>query len=328
MTSAPIPTFSVVIPVKNRSRLLYRSLLSLREQSLQDFEVVVVDDGSTEDIGLVVELFNDLDITLLRLPEGAAGACAARNAGSDAARAPYIAYLDSDDLFLPDKLRSIAATVENTGADLLASPLLVYRGDERLQLRPTRAPDADEEISEFYFVRDQRIQSSSIVVSRDLFRAARWNENLRKVQDPDFFIRCCRLARKMTFLREPLAVLFDDEQGARISSAGAEHSIASWLDSPECPLTPKARSGFVLYALSHEVAKRSRIAALSMILRNARAVEPKTVLKSIYRTLAPEPLFKQTALIFATRGPRDNGTASYDYIERLKHMAVRAEGMS
>lgn len=327
MTAPPSPVFSVVIPVKNRSQLLYRSLLSLREQSMQDFEIIVVDDGSEEEIGLVVGRFSDLDITLLRLPAGTSGACAARNVGSTAARAPYIAYLDSDDLFLPDKLQSIAAAIKETGADLLASPLLVYRGDDRLQLRPTRAPGMDEDISEFYFVSDERIQSSSIVVSQNLFNSVGWNEKLRKVQDPDFFIRCSRAARFVHFLPDPLAVLFDDEQGGRVSSAAAEDSIVSWLESPECPLTPKARAGFVLYALSHEIAKRNRFEALSIILKNSLAVRPKTVLKSIYRTIAPEAIFKKTALILATRGQAGKNTAAFDYIERLKQQAAGAEGI-
>jgi glycosyltransferase involved in cell wall biosynthesis len=316
------PLFSIVIPVKNRSELLTRALLSIRNQSCSNFEVIVVDDHSDEDMAVVAARFTDLRLTLVRQTHDKKGACAARNLGGSLAQGSYIAYLDSDDIFLPDKLQTISDHVAVSQPGLIASRLLVYRGDDRLQLRPSRAPGTDEEISEFYFVHDERIQSSSIVVRRDVALSTEWNEALRKVQDPDFFIRARRASSTLLFIDQPLAVLFDDQADARISSSSAEESIRAWLDSPLCPLTPKARAGFVLYALSHEVAKRSKIRALSVILRNCGAVHPKTVLKSVYRTVAPEWLFKKTAQAVAAHGDGVRHAHNYAYIHALTEQAL------
>lgn len=318
----PAPLFSVVIPVKNRSELLTRALISLRNQTFDNFEVIVVDDHSDEDIAAVAARFTDVRLQLVRQTSDRKGACAARNFGGSLAQGSYIAYLDSDDIFLPDKLQTIADQIAISQPGVIASRLLVYRGDDRMQLRPSRAPGDDEEISEFYFVHDERIQSSSIVVRRDVALATKWNDALRKVQDPDFFIRARRASGTLLFIDRPLAVLFDDQADARISSSSAEENIRAWLGSPMCPLTPRARSGFVLYALSHEVAKRSKIRALSIILRNCGAVHPKTVLKSIYRTVAPEWLFKKTALAVAARGDGARHAHNYAYIHALTEQAT------
>ncbi|MEN4955910.1 glycosyltransferase family 2 protein [Stenotrophomonas indicatrix] len=318
------PLFSIVIPVKNRSGLLIRALISLRNQTFQNFEVIVIDDHSDENIVSATSLFGDINLRLVRQVDGKKGACAARNLGGLLARGNYIAYLDSDDIFLPGKLATIAAAISESQPDMLASPLLVYRGDDRLQLRPSRAPGVDEDISEFYFVHDERIQSSSIVVRREIAIQTGWNEALRKVQDPDFFIRARRASQSLLFIAHPLAILFDDQADARISSTSAEDSIRAWLDSPACPLSARARSGFKLYALSHEVAKRSRVKAIAMTIQNAGSVHPKVVVKSVYRTLAPEWLFKKTAQAVAGRRNSASFQQTYEYIQALTQQSMTA----
>jgi len=292
-----MPFFSVVIPVKDRPQLLYRALDSLRKQTFRDFEVIVVDDNSLEDISRVTGEFPDLDLILLRQAKGKKGACAARNLGGDRATGTYIAYLDSDDIFLPEKLTSVAREIDTSGADLLASSLLVYRGSNRLQLRPLREPIKGEDIGEFYFVADQRIQSSSIIISKKLFLKNRWNEFLKKVQDPDFFIRASKKCARFNFIIAPLAVLFDTELQGRVSNISAEDNLRNWLNSAECPLSEAAIAGFCFYALSHEVAKRSRLEALSLMIKNRHVVSFKIQVKALYRMFAPEWLFKRTAVL-------------------------------
>src|SRR5262245_59433756 len=102
------PLVSVVIPTRNRAHLLGRALRSALAQTLTDFEVVVVDDASSDDPGRAVEELGDPRIRLLRLSERG-GAGRARNAGIQAARGEFVAFLDSDDEYLPAMLeRQIA----------------------------------------------------------------------------------------------------------------------------------------------------------------------------------------------------------------------------
>lgn len=312
------PLFSIVVPVRNRRELLFRALLSVGHQTMFNFEVIVVDDGSSEDIAEVAGRFVEFPCRVVRQDPSKSGACAARNLGSRLARGTYIAYLDSDDVFLPRKMETLDSIVRADRPDLLASSLLVYRGTRRLQLRPSRGPRSDEDISEYYFVHDERIQSSSIIIDRRIFERVEWNENLQKVQDPDFFIRASRAATSLYFIDTPLSVLFDDQSHGRISGVSAEENLQGWLESEQCPLTPKARTGFIMYALSHEIAKRSTFQALRMTLRHSSVVHPRTLLKSIYRTFMPEWVFKWTARTLTPLSNVKKFATTYDFIKAIE----------
>jgi glycosyltransferase involved in cell wall biosynthesis len=95
------PPVTVIIPAYNRSQMLAEALASVRAQTFRDFQVVVVDDGSEEDLRSVVEPFGPA-VRHLRTERG--GAARARNAGVAAARTDLVAFLDSDDLWLPEHL--------------------------------------------------------------------------------------------------------------------------------------------------------------------------------------------------------------------------------
>lgn len=95
---------SVVIPLYNKEKQVGRTLESVLAQTFQDFEVVIVDDGSTDGSAEVVKTFDDPRIRLIR--QANAGVSAARNRGIDAARYDYIALLDADDLWEPEYLET------------------------------------------------------------------------------------------------------------------------------------------------------------------------------------------------------------------------------
>ncbi len=97
------PRFSVVIPTYNRPAYLAEAVASVCAQTVDDFEIVVVDNGSDRPI----DLGDDPRARLVRFP-GNPGAAAARNTGLDAARGEYVAFLDDDDLFTPDRLELAA----------------------------------------------------------------------------------------------------------------------------------------------------------------------------------------------------------------------------
>lgn len=100
------PTVSVVIPTYNRADLLPRTIDSVLDQTLKDFELFVVDDGSTDDTESVIDSYDDDRLTYIRFEENR-GANAVRNAGIRAASAPLVSFLDSDDEFLPTHLEAV-----------------------------------------------------------------------------------------------------------------------------------------------------------------------------------------------------------------------------
>ncbi|CAK6688454.1 Undecaprenyl-phosphate 4-deoxy-4-formamido-L-arabinose transferase [Synechococcus sp. CBW1107] len=99
------PLISVVIPVHNGATLLRDTLQSVQQQSLSDWELIVLDDGSSDDSAAIATAMASEDPRIRLLRQANAGVSIARNRGVAASRAPLIAFLDADDLWHPDKLR-------------------------------------------------------------------------------------------------------------------------------------------------------------------------------------------------------------------------------
>jgi glycosyltransferase involved in cell wall biosynthesis len=97
--SAP-PLVTIVVPAYNAERYLSGALRSILDQEFDDFEVIVVDDGSIDDTAAVAACHTS--VSVLQQPNG--GVARARNAGIEASRGRFVAFLDSDDLWLPQKL--------------------------------------------------------------------------------------------------------------------------------------------------------------------------------------------------------------------------------
>jgi glycosyltransferase involved in cell wall biosynthesis len=94
---------SVVIPTYNREKTMSYCLKSVLNQTYPIHEIIIVDDGSTDNTVEIIKSFNDKRIKLIKLPSNK-GAQAARNIGIKAATGDYIAFLDSDDIWLPEKI--------------------------------------------------------------------------------------------------------------------------------------------------------------------------------------------------------------------------------
>jgi len=136
------PEVSVVVPTWNRAHLLGASLASLLAQDGPAFEVVVVDDGSTDDTVARVRALGDPRVRLVVRPHE--GIAAARNAGVAAAAAPYVAFHDSDDAALPGRLRvPVAHLRAHPDVDFVLQNgrLLPPDDDPRAGERPWIAPD-------------------------------------------------------------------------------------------------------------------------------------------------------------------------------------------
>jgi len=106
------PQITVVIAAYNAARFIRETLESVLGQSLQDLEVIVVDDGSTDDTQQFLSSFSDSRLTVLR-QDNNSGVSVARNAGLALARAPHIFFLDADDILAADALSKMVNTLDN-----------------------------------------------------------------------------------------------------------------------------------------------------------------------------------------------------------------------
>lgn len=99
------PFFTIVTPTFNRGYIISKTIASVLAQNFQNFEFIVVDDGSTDDTEKVVKSFNDNRINYTKLPISSGGPCKPRNVGFDKSRGEYIILLDSDDELDKDTLK-------------------------------------------------------------------------------------------------------------------------------------------------------------------------------------------------------------------------------
>lgn len=129
MTSAPLSRVSVVLPMYNRAAYVAEAIASVYAQPSPVADVVVVDDGSTDESVAVVERVARPGLSIVRQSNRGIGA--ARNRGIAAATGDWIAFIDSDDLWEPDKLARQLAAGAGDGADLVFGHLVEFLSPER-----------------------------------------------------------------------------------------------------------------------------------------------------------------------------------------------------
>jgi glycosyltransferase involved in cell wall biosynthesis len=177
---------SVVIPVYNRVVPLKRALKSVVAQTYKNLEVLVVDDGSTEDMKSVVDEFQDVRITFLRNQINTnANVC--RNIGIQKATGTYIAMMDSDDEWLAEHIAVRLAFMQQSKADGCYGSHYVDNGHERIPAI-SRTRRANESMAD-YLLSDGIAQTSTYFLKAECAKQLLWDEELKRHQDYDFSVR-------------------------------------------------------------------------------------------------------------------------------------------
>ena len=188
------PQISVVLPVHNRADVLGRAIESVLDQRIKEFELVIIDDGSTDDSVTVAKSFQDERIKLVELGENRGGNVA-RNAGVRAAAAPLIAFLDSDDTYLPEKLERVVAEFEHRpGLELLVDSFIKVQPSGIRVSRKNPVINDRETFRRALFTRQLWKATPSITVKRETALRVKFDETLRRLQDFDFLIRASEVA--------------------------------------------------------------------------------------------------------------------------------------
>ena len=216
------PLVSVIIPAYNRAGTVDRSLRSVLNQSVHDFEIIVVDDGSSDNTVSVVESFADARIRLLR-HDSNLGAGPARNTGMQAAEGDYIAWLDSDDEWFPDKLQVQIDAMRQASSEYQAS----YTAYEIVQQDFTKiyfSPESDEKK---LFLGCDKAPGSTLMFKRALLDDLGFlDTSLRRFEDWDWLLRYCRKYRLLG-VDHPVARIY---YNSRRSPAHLESSTLSFVE--------------------------------------------------------------------------------------------------
>ena len=182
------PLFSVVMPVYNHAAFLRQAVESVRVQTFANWQLVAVDDGSSDDSGKLLDALAQTDSRIVTIHQDNAGPASARNRGVSAARGQWIAFLDSDDAWYPEALQHYAALIEKT-----PEARFVYGYWNRMDgkkapptaLKYQQRPQGFVDLFQHVF-----IGSSCVCIQRQLLLdAGGFDAKLPPVEDYDLFLR-------------------------------------------------------------------------------------------------------------------------------------------
>lgn len=289
------PYFSVVIPVFNRAAALGPTMESCLKQTFTDFEALVVDDGSGDNLKDVVKACKDPRVRYIWRTNG--GGSAARNTGVQAAGGKYIAFLDSDDIFLEDKLLKCHRFLENNDCDCLYSQVYLDRGVGKYWIKPPRALAPKEHMAD-YLLRDQGwVPTPTLVVENNLAKKTLFREGMPFGQDMDFAIRLYNHGAKFHMLKEPLVICMDLYDPARVSFSRNYDELNKWTEDMREKIPSKAYLGNKGWRLAKTLAGESYLKAL-LLYANALlhgAYRPKMAFIIFCQIIFPRTVYRKIA---------------------------------
>lgn len=177
---------SIIIAAFNRANFIEKTLRSTSNQSLNDIEIIVIDDASTDDTLEVAKKAAQRDnrIKIIELDRNT-GPSAARNEGIKIATGNYIAIVDADDLCMPNRLERQIQFLQTTGIDLCGSWLEEFgKGIPRI----TRWPHTEEALRTSLLFQNS-ICHPTVMARREVFEKYRYREEYRLAEDYDLFVR-------------------------------------------------------------------------------------------------------------------------------------------
>ncbi len=181
-------TVSVIIPSYNRAATVGRAIESVVTQDYDDLEVLIIDDGSTDNTRDIVRRFSDTRIRYHFQPNR--GIAAARNVGIALARGPWLAFLDSDDMWLPGKIRKQLHALTAAGAQLCFCAHVRRSHGETAGPFPCPLPKDSHDVMRQLLASGDSICTPSVVVDRAAVEAVGgFDETLVVAEDKDLWFR-------------------------------------------------------------------------------------------------------------------------------------------
>lgn len=201
------PCTTVIIPAYNAGSTITETLASLLEQSRKDFEVIVIDDGSTDNTLQLVRECQGAFTRCTILAQKNKGQAAARNYGLQYAQGKYIALLDADDCWMPSYLEVMTRQLEASSADLIY-PNAIFMGDLHpgdkgrtyMEVYPSRSPVTLEDV----LSRRTAIFISALFKRSAIEACGGFNEAYRGIEDLELWITMLMKGCSFTFTTEPL----------------------------------------------------------------------------------------------------------------------------
>jgi glycosyltransferase involved in cell wall biosynthesis len=260
---------SVIIPTRHRPTLLRRAVDSVLAQKYEALEIIVVIDGPDSETAALIGEYRGDRLRVLALPQSI-GAGPARNLGAEQARGDWLAFLDDDDEWLPEKLsRQLAAAA---GREVLVTCRSLVRTPVGEELWPHKLYVNDRPIDEYLFDRrspfrgDAHVGTSTFLLPAPLFRRTQFSHD-RQNEDTTLLLRLTKLAgTPVVSVPEPLVILYKEEDRESLGSQFDWREMLAWAERMRDLLTRRAYSGFCLIYLGSQAARRGDLKAFPMLL--------------------------------------------------------------
>lgn len=281
--------FSIVVPTYNRADSVLSTLESCFAQQLSDFEVIVVDDGSSDNT--LEKLQSVDDPRLVVVSQENAGPAAARNHGMRKATGEYIAFLDSDDLWYPGFLEAANKLLEREGDVLVYGQIIVDRGVNKYWIKPDRALQPEESIYDYLFVHGGFVQTSTIVIPASLRDKVGWDEKVTYGDNDQFAIDCWRTGIAFYMLPCPYThyadFISDDALSQLPIYAGKSEKYTNffkWMATQKSHMSEQAWAGYKARVESVGIARDKPLESFKL-LWNARKLGAMSTLGMFRQTL-------------------------------------------
>jgi len=204
-----MPAVSVIIPAYNAEAFLVRAIRSVERQTFSDFEIVVVDDGSTDETADTAGGFDG--VRFVRQPH--LGAAAARNRGLEDARGDFVAFLDADDEWLPEKLAHQLAFMERLQSTFSYTDSYIVRGSRRQRYSALAYPHRGEILVPLIdeWLDQAFITMNTVVATRTLLRdVGGFEARIPTASNEDYglWLKLALRGTRFDYLDEPLALYY------------------------------------------------------------------------------------------------------------------------
>ncbi len=285
------------MPAYNSASFIAAAVATVAAQTMTDWELLVIDDCSKDDpVQALAAYAADPRIRVIRRDSNG-GASSARNMGIDLARGRFIAFLDSDDRWQPEKLeRQLEAVLREPDPERVfcVTRTVVLVAGGRQMLRPVRGKRPEEPMDEFIFASGGFCQTSSFFLSRTLARQVQFRQ-LPIGEDHLFAIDACRLGARYLLIPEPLVEYHDDVRPGRLSGTASLERGRVFMAAVKDVLSPKAMMAYETRYLGVFLFRENPARTLLLIMRAllGGAISLRFATTLLFRIVVPPELYRR-----------------------------------
>lgn len=216
-----MPVVSVIVPIFNAEKYLPGTLESLQKQTLQDIEILLVNDGSSDNSLSICQEFEKKDDRFKVIDQENQGVSAARNAGIFAAKGKYIGFVDADDELRPEMYEQMVNAIEHSHADLVVCGAEIHNFDGTVEYRygsnKTTIYDHDEALSKFLRGDSFCIGVWSKLCRSEIAKEVSFISGKKMHEDKYYIFECIMRSHSVCYMDVPLYIYMKREGSATYS---------------------------------------------------------------------------------------------------------------